>query len=332
MGGAPAPADVTSQDYKYNGKELDKSFGLNWYFYGARMYDPAVGRFTGVDPIADQFAFVSVYNYAENTPINAIDLHGLQAFFVHGTGGSPAAWEDVNLVNSIVRKMDNSVAHTDFEWNGNNNSADRYLAALDLVQRIKADRKPGEPITIVGHSHGGSIGILAVNILRKNAEFHDSEINLVTLNTVFRDDYILNENPEDNELTNHYNLYVPNDVVVQHNAGYDLTGIISHLGWGPTKGKPGKPPRGTIHRKLLGLLMGEEFYRSVPGQLMGGEAGSGGLTHPGATNIEVSSVKNLRSFLGGLGRTLNAKINHRLWWSKHGQSQKATEAINNIER
>ena len=77
--GAPAPADVTSQDYKYNGKELDKSFGLIWYFYGARMYDPAVGRFTGVDPIADQFAFVSVYNYAENEPVRFIDLWGLQS-------------------------------------------------------------------------------------------------------------------------------------------------------------------------------------------------------------------------------------------------------------
>jgi hypothetical protein len=33
-----------------------------------------------VDPIADQFAWVSVYNYAENEPIRHIDLHGLQKF------------------------------------------------------------------------------------------------------------------------------------------------------------------------------------------------------------------------------------------------------------
>jgi hypothetical protein len=41
--------------------------------------DPTIGRFTGVDPIADKFAFVSGYNYAENSPIGNIDLHGLQA-------------------------------------------------------------------------------------------------------------------------------------------------------------------------------------------------------------------------------------------------------------
>ncbi len=62
--------------YRYNGKELDEATGH--YFYGFRMYDPAIARFTGVDPIADQFAWVSVYNYAENDPIRFIDLHGLQ--------------------------------------------------------------------------------------------------------------------------------------------------------------------------------------------------------------------------------------------------------------
>ncbi|MEM1119735.1 MAG: DUF6443 domain-containing protein [Bacteroidota bacterium] len=67
-----------SYDYLYNGKELDTDFGLNWYHYGARMYDPAIARFTGVDPISDQFPHVSTYNYAENEPIANIDLHGLQ--------------------------------------------------------------------------------------------------------------------------------------------------------------------------------------------------------------------------------------------------------------
>jgi RHS repeat-associated protein len=62
--------------YRYNGKELDEATGL--YDYGFRWYDPSIGRFTGVDPIADQFAFVSSYNYAENEPVNNRDLWGLQ--------------------------------------------------------------------------------------------------------------------------------------------------------------------------------------------------------------------------------------------------------------
>ncbi len=69
---------VTTKDYLYNGKELDTDFGLNWYHYGARMYDPSIARFTGVDPIVDKFAHVSTYNYAENEPVAHIDLWGLQ--------------------------------------------------------------------------------------------------------------------------------------------------------------------------------------------------------------------------------------------------------------
>ncbi|MEM9885468.1 MAG: RHS repeat-associated core domain-containing protein, partial [Bacteroidota bacterium] len=69
--------------YLYNGKELDSDFGLNYYHYGARIYDPIKGRFISIDPISDQFAFVSPYNYAENKPINSIDLHGLQAWEIN---------------------------------------------------------------------------------------------------------------------------------------------------------------------------------------------------------------------------------------------------------
>ena len=84
----PLPGQLKNR-YLYNGKELTQDFGLGWYDYGFRMYDPAVGRFTGVDPIADEFAHVSTYNYAENEPIANIDLWGLQKVSIHTNSFAP---------------------------------------------------------------------------------------------------------------------------------------------------------------------------------------------------------------------------------------------------
>jgi RHS repeat-associated protein len=74
--------------YLYNGKELQTDFGLDWYDYGKRFYDEILGRFTGVDPLADTFAFVTPYNYAENSPIANVDLWGLQAVPFQGVMGT----------------------------------------------------------------------------------------------------------------------------------------------------------------------------------------------------------------------------------------------------
>ena len=64
------------QPYKYNGKELDSKKGLNWYDYGARHYDAALGRFETVDPSAENYFKISLYAYCGNSPISRIDPTG----------------------------------------------------------------------------------------------------------------------------------------------------------------------------------------------------------------------------------------------------------------
>ena len=64
------------QPYKYNGKELDTKKGLNWYDYGARHYDAALGRFATVDPSSESYYETSPYAYCYNNPIKHIDPNG----------------------------------------------------------------------------------------------------------------------------------------------------------------------------------------------------------------------------------------------------------------
>ena len=67
--------------YLYNGKELqDDLLGntqLDWYDYGARMYDPQIGRWHCPDPLNQ---FYSPYVYAANNPVVLIDPSGMFAF------------------------------------------------------------------------------------------------------------------------------------------------------------------------------------------------------------------------------------------------------------
>lgn len=64
--------------YGFNGKEKDNEvYGTgNSYDFGARMYDPRVGRFLSIDPRWKEFPFWSPYVYAGNNPIRFVDVNG----------------------------------------------------------------------------------------------------------------------------------------------------------------------------------------------------------------------------------------------------------------
>ena len=95
-------ASGTVQPYKYNGKELDTKAGLNWYDYGARHYDAALGRFTTQDRFAKKYTSLSPYQYGANNPVRNIDVNGDSIRVYVETNNFGHAWMSIGEGDNMV--------------------------------------------------------------------------------------------------------------------------------------------------------------------------------------------------------------------------------------
>ncbi len=160
--------------------------------YTFRMHDPRLGRFFAIDPLAAKYPWNSTYAFSENIVINAIELEGLEAYFIHGTKKTLVSdWTSMvgpqNFNNDDLKSVGllfgNKTINKGFNWDGYDSDKSRHNAAKNLAKYILKTHKKGEPITLIGHSHGGNVAIEAANILIEKHKIPANQINIVALNT-----------------------------------------------------------------------------------------------------------------------------------------------------
>lgn len=94
---------MTAQSFKYNGKELQKDEELDWYDFGARMYDAALGRWHAIDPMAEKYASWSPYQYVMNNPMKFIDPDGRDITY-HTSDPTPKGYADPQVMQKYLRQ------------------------------------------------------------------------------------------------------------------------------------------------------------------------------------------------------------------------------------
>ncbi|WP_367389830.1 RHS repeat domain-containing protein [Lewinella sp. LCG006] len=65
-------------DGEWGGEYGDSEFRQTHYDYGFRIYNPSIGKFLSVDPLAPDYPWYTPYQFAGNSPILNIDLDGLE--------------------------------------------------------------------------------------------------------------------------------------------------------------------------------------------------------------------------------------------------------------
>jgi hypothetical protein len=144
--------------------------------------DDEVLRFLSPDPISNKYPELTPYQFASNTPIQAVDLDGKEAFYVHGTWSEPSTYSKMSI--ATINTITNNTTTEMFAWSGNNTDQAREQAGKDLAKFVMKNRDPNQPLTLVGQSHGGNVTIIAANILKKQGV----QVNiLITFNTPSRE-------------------------------------------------------------------------------------------------------------------------------------------------
>ena len=149
------------QPYKYNGKELDRKDGLDWYDYGARYYDAALGRWHVVDPMSEKYYGVSPYLYCVNNPILLVDPNGMWPTWRGIRNGlNNALNTTLSFANGAVRAVTDNIllGSTSLRETGIYSSAGAYNVGQDVGDVISLFIGGAEVIRGSGEVAAGLLG------------------------------------------------------------------------------------------------------------------------------------------------------------------------------
>ncbi len=173
-----ASTNDVANKFKFNGKEQEKSLGYNMYEMDVRSLDPALGRWTTIDPVTHHS--MSTYNAFDNNPVLFADPSGADGMIGSNGGAGWALWSGMMGTQQIFSDFSNIGASqfnnqaqqpnsseknvNDFNGNGSNtaNSVSGAISDEEWAKFLTASTELAEVTVVMNNKASYDAAIINV--------------------------------------------------------------------------------------------------------------------------------------------------------------------------